>query len=135
MPSLTIKQTAQRAGVGVETLRFYEREGLVPEPPRTSSGYRQYPPETIRRIRFIKRAQSLGFTLPEVRELLTLTVLPGATAADVRARATQKIADIELKITTLERMKSALQRVTQACHGAGPLETCPILEALTQEED
>lgn len=133
--SLTIKQTAQKAGVGVETLRFYEREGLVPEPPRTASGYRQYPAETIRRIRFIKRAQSLGFTLPEVRELLTLTVLPGATAADVRARATQKISDIELKIATLERMKSALQRVTQACHGRGPLDTCPILEALNQEED
>ncbi len=133
--TLTIKGAAQQAGVGVETLRYYEREGLLPEPPRSQAGYRQYAPDAVLRVRFIKRAQGLGFTLPEIRELLTLTSIPGTTAADIRIRATQKLADIDLKIQTLERMKQALQKVTHACHGHGPLSSCPILEALNQDSD
>ena len=79
MTTLTRKQLADQSGVGLETLRYYEREGLILEPPRTESGYRQYPLETAKRIRFIKRAQGLGFTLPEVKELLSLRVTPGTT--------------------------------------------------------
>lgn len=130
---MTIKKTAQLAGVGVETVRFYERENLIPAPPRTESGYRQYPPEAVDRIRFIKRAQGLGFSLPEIRDLLSLTLAHGTTAADIRARAQRKIADIDQKIETLQRMRSSLERVTRACQGHGPLEECPILEALTSD--
>jgi Hg(II)-responsive transcriptional regulator len=134
MQSMTIKKTADLAGVGVETVRFYERENLIPPPPRTHSGYRQYPPDVVDRIRFIKRAQSLGFSLPEVRDLLSLTVAPGTTPADIRATAKRKILDIEQKIETLQRMRSTLLQVTRACHGHGELSDCPILEALTSDE-
>jgi MerR family transcriptional regulator, copper efflux regulator len=132
--SLTIKKTADLAGVGIETVRFYERENLIPPPPRTQSGYRQYPPQVVDRIRFIKRAQSLGFSLPEIRDLLSLTVEAGTTPADIRATAERKILDIEQKIETLQRMRSTLIRVTRACQGHGALSDCPILEALTSDE-
>jgi MerR family transcriptional regulator, copper efflux regulator len=133
MNSMTIKKTAELAGVGVETVRFYERENLIPAPPRTASGYRQYSPEAVDRIRFIKRAQALGFSLPEVRELLCLSDQPGTTPADIRDRAQRKIRNIELKIEQLQRMKNSLQRLTEACHGHGPLSECPILEALSSD--
>jgi MerR family transcriptional regulator, copper efflux regulator len=131
---MTIKKTAELAGVGVETVRFYERENLIPAPPRTQSGYRLYPPEVVDRIRFIKRSQNLGFSLPEIRDLLSLTVQPGTTPADIRATAERKILDIEKKIETLQRMRSTLLRVTRACHGHGALSDCPILEALNSDE-
>jgi MerR family mercuric resistance operon transcriptional regulator len=135
MESLTIGQVARAAGVGVETVRFYEREGLIAEPPRRASGYRQYPPEAVRRIRFIKRAKELGFTLKEVRELLSLRVDPDTTCGDVRARAEAKTDAIGQKIHALQRMKDALVRLTEACVGSGPTGECPILEALDQEDD
>lgn len=130
---LTIKQAATLAGVGIETVRFYEREGLIPKPPRTESGYRQYPQETVARIRFIKRAQNLGFSLPEISELLSLRVDPKTTPADIRQRAKQKIGDIDAKIRALQQMKKTLKHITDACHGNGPLSECPILEALEND--
>jgi MerR family mercuric resistance operon transcriptional regulator len=111
-------------------MRFYEREGLVPEPPRTASGYRQYPEETVSRIRFIKRAKDLGFTLKEIKELLSLRASPRSQCADVKRRAEAKIKDIEQRVQDLQRMKEALARLTAACEGRGPVTECPLLKAL-----
>lgn len=130
MQGLTRKQVADTAGVSIEAVRFYEREGLIDTPPRSESNYRLYPEETIRRIRFIKRAQNLGFTLPEVRELLSLKRSPETTPADIRQRAVEKISDIDARIRALQGMKRVLENITEACHGQGPLSDCPILEAL-----
>ncbi len=127
---MTIGKVARRSGVGVETVRFYERNGLIPEPMRTDSGYRQYSEGTVSRIRFIRRAKDLGFTLREIKELLSLRFQPGARCADVRAHAEAKIADIEEKIRTLQSMKAALVRLTMTCQSDGPVSECPILEAL-----
>ena len=135
MESLTIGKVAKRAGVGVETVRFYEREGLIPQPARRSSGYRQYQPDAIRRIQFIRHAKELGFTLKEIAELFELRVDPESTCADVRKRARAKIADIDQKIERLVRMKSALGRLVNKCRGKGPTSECPILEELAREED
>lgn len=130
MKSLTIGQVADGAGVGVETIRFYERRGLIPEPPRSASGYRQFPEKTVPRIRFIKRAQRLGFTLKEIKELLFLRASPESDCADIRKRARAKISDIEEKLEDLWRMKDALEKLTAACEGEGPVTECPILDAL-----
>lgn len=130
MKPLTRKQVADNAGVTIEAVRFYEREGLVEEPPRTESNYRQYPGDAVVRIRFIKRAQNLGFSLPEVKELLSLRMSPETTPADIRQRTVEKIADIDEKIRSLQSMKRILKEITEACHGQGPLSDCPILEAL-----
>jgi MerR family mercuric resistance operon transcriptional regulator len=135
MNNMTIGKLAKRCGVGVETIRFYEREGLIEEPQRRDSGYRQYPEETARRVRFIKRAKELGFTLKEIRELLALRIRPEATCGDVRHQAEAKIADIEQRIVMLQKMKQALARLTVACSGRGPTSQCPILEAMEDDRD
>lgn len=136
MKALTIGQVAKRAGVGVETIRFYEREGLIAEPERRpSSGYRQYGPQAVRRVRFIRHAKDLGFTLKEIQELLELRVDPHSTCADVRKQTRDKIADIEARIASLERMKVALNRLARKCRGRGPTAECPILEELDRDED
>ncbi|MBK6517999.1 MAG: MerR family DNA-binding protein [Polyangiaceae bacterium] len=132
--SLTIGGVAKGAEVGVETVRFYEREGLIPEPPRRRSGYRQYPADTVRRVRFIRRAKELGFTLKEISELLSLRVDPRTTCAEVRALARTKIEDVDQRIHELERMKAVLERLARACRGTGPTSECPILDALDAEE-
>lgn len=131
--TLTIGQVAQRAGMGVETIRFYERQGLIEEPPRRPSGYRQYAPEVVARLRFIRRAKELGFTLEEVRELLELRVDEERTCDEVRARAEAKLEDISGKIAELVRMRSALREIARACRGSGPTSECPILDALDAE--
>ena len=127
---LTIGQVARRAGVGVETIRFYEREGLVPKPPQTRAGYRQYPPDAVQRVAFIRRAKELGFTLAEVQQLLSLRVAPKRSCADVRDLAREKVATIENKIQDLLRMQEALKRLVRSCRGKGPTGECPLLEAL-----
>ncbi len=130
MSSLTIGQLAKRADVGVETVRFYERKALLAEPDRRPSGYRQYDEEVVDRLRFIKRAKELGFTLNEIKELLSLRIDPSTTCADVKNRAEEKIGDIQAKIRSLQRMKKALVKVTKACSGRGGTSECPILDAL-----
>lgn len=130
MRTFTIGQVAREAGVSVETVRFYEREGLLEEPERQQSGYRQFPSEAIDRLRFIKQAQRLGFTLRDVRELLALKLDPQATRSEVRNRAVAKIADIDQRIAELQRMKQALAPLVKACDGRGMLEGCPILAAI-----
>ncbi len=130
METLKIGQLAQRGGVGVETVRFYERQGLIDEPPRRASGYRQYAPKTVARLRFIRRAKELGFSLVEIKELLDLRVSPEISTAEVKRTALAKIADLEERIATLESMKRALEEITAACSGEGPAGSCPILDAL-----
>jgi MerR family transcriptional regulator, copper efflux regulator len=134
MEPMTIGYVARRAGVGVETLRFYEREGLIDEPPRRDSGYRAYPAEVIDRVRFIRRAKELGFSLREIKELLALRIAPGATCPQVKRRAEAKIGDIEEKIRSLQQMKRALEKLVGACAGKRPLRECPILDALQDGE-
>jgi len=132
--ALTIGQVAKHSGIGLETLRFYERKGLIEEPPRTDSGYRQYPEDVVGRIRFIKRAKELGFSLKEISELLSLRVDPGTTCADVRKQTELKLTDVEEKIRALRRIKTALKKLAASCVGTGPTSECPILEALDSQE-
>jgi MerR family mercuric resistance operon transcriptional regulator len=130
MKPLSIGQAARLAGVGVETIRFYERQGLIDKPPRRASGYRQYDEGIIARLQFIRRAKNLGFTLHEIQELLSLRVDPMTTCEDVNARAHDKIIDIEERIRQLQRMKKALSKLTKACGARGPISECPILDSL-----
>jgi MerR family transcriptional regulator, copper efflux regulator len=118
--------------VNVETVRYYEREGLIPKPPRGASGYRQFPPDAAHRLQFIRRAQDLGFSLAEIRELLALRVSPKTSCAAVKARAEAKIAQIESKISKLEAMKRTLHKLSSSCGGRGPFDDCPILASLDQ---
>ncbi len=127
---LTIGKLAGRAGVGVETLRFYERRGLLAEPDRRASGYRQYDEGVVARLRFIRRAKELGFTLKEVAELLDLQHDPEATRSDVRERVRAKVEDIEAKVRDLVRIKGVLLGLAETCHGHGPADDCPILRAI-----
>ncbi len=130
MGSLTIGKVAGRTGVSVDTIRFYEREGLIPEPVRLPSGYRDYAPAVVRRLRFIKRAKELGFSLREITGLLSLRVEQGRTCGDVRRRALEKIEEIREKRRQLGKMERALQRLADDCTGKGPTGECPILDAL-----
>lgn len=127
---MTIGQVAKKTGVGVETIRFYERLGLVDEPPRLKSGYRQYSEGVIARIQFIKRAKELGFSLKEIDELFSLRVDHDASCGDVRSRAEVKIAETQEKIKELQRIKKALTKLATSCTGGGPTSDCPILDAL-----
>ncbi|MCH7574416.1 MAG: MerR family transcriptional regulator [Candidatus Marinimicrobia bacterium] len=130
MTSLTTGQLAKRANVNVETIRYYERRGIIPEPPRRESGYRQYPDDAVARIQFVKRAQELGFTLKEIQELLNLRVDPETPCAVVKNRTDLKIMDIEEKLRSLKRIKKALNQLAASCSGRGPVGDCPILQAL-----
>lgn len=132
--ALKIGQVAEQGGVNLQTIRYYEREGLLPEPPRLQSGYRMFPDATVRRVHFIKRAQELGFTLAEIKELLALRIDGKRNRSEVRTLATAKISDIEQKIRTLKRMKRALSELTERCSGCGPSSECPILESIDSEE-
>ncbi len=130
MEKLAIGQMAKQADVNVETIRYYERRGLLPAPPRNESGYRQYSREDLRRIRFIRRAKELGFTLQEIMELLSLKMEPGTACGDVKKRVDSKIVDIETRIESLKRMKAVLANLSRMCIGNGPASQCPILDAL-----
>lgn len=134
MRTLTIGRLAKEAGVNLETVRYYERRGLLPRPPRSESGYRLFPDEAAGRLRFIRRAQELGFSLAEIRELLSLRVSRTAKRTDVRKRAEAKIADIDARIRSLHSMKRALQKLTRVCAGCGPIADCPILETLDRKQ-
>lgn len=133
MKPLTIGKLAHAAGIGIETIRFYERTRLIPEPARTESGYRQYPEEIITRIRFILRAKELGFSLKEIKELLSLRASPKARCAEIRKRAEAKVNDIDAKVRSLLAMRNALLKLVKQCSGKAPATECPILEALDME--
>lgn len=131
MKRLTISQAARAAGVGVETIRFYERRQLIDQPTKQAgAGPRSYSDAIVRRVRFIKEAQQLGFSLQEARELLTLRSDPAAECSDVRDLATTKLDDVRDKIRRLAAMEAALERLVQACPGCGSLDHCSIMDAL-----
>ena len=130
--ALKIGTLAERGGVSLQTIRYYEREQLLPEPPRLPSGYRVFPESTVRRVRFIKRAQEIGFSLREIRELLSLRV--DGPCSEVRSLAEAKLGAIEAKIRTLGAMKKILRRLTEECPGSGPASDCPILESIDSTE-
>ena len=131
---MTVGIAAKRAGVKIDTIRYYERRALLPRSPRTEAGYRTLTEETVQRLRLIKHAQALGFTLNEIKQLLELRLTPGKTCADVRSRAEAKEADIERKIRSLQVMKRALQQLVSACKSDGPASKCSFLENLNKED-
>ena len=132
-PRLTIGRVARAAGVGIDTIRYYEREGLLPAPARRISGYRDYTPDAVTRLRFIRRAKELGFTLPEIRDLLALSGDRERGVRGVKQRAEARLAEIERRIRELKRVQRGLKNLIDACPGHGALETCPILGALSHE--
>ena len=131
---MTIGQVAKLAGVGIETIRFYEREGILEEPLRSDSGYRLYSSDVVSRLLFIKRAQELGFSLQEIGELLSLRRQSEVSCVEVRRRAETKVSDIETKIKDLQKMKKALMSLIGSCVASNPLTECPILRAFEAEE-
>ncbi len=131
--TLRTGEVAARAGVNIQTLRYYERRGLIPEPERRASGYRGYPSDAVHIIRFIKRAQELGFTLAEIEELLRMRSDQTASCAEVRAAAQAKIDNIDLRIRSLRAMKRALAILVGSCTSDGSARKCPILEALDEK--
>jgi MerR family mercuric resistance operon transcriptional regulator len=133
---LTIGRLAKAAGVGVETIRFYEREGLIKKPAhQAGEGYRKYAPETVQRLGFIRRAKDLGFSLKEIRELLNLRASSKGKCASVKTKAQNKIADVERKIADLVAIKTALEALVSTCASEAPTSLCPILDALERKEN
>lgn len=128
--TMRIGEVAVRAGVHIQTLRFYERRGLLQAPHRQRSGYREYPPEAVQIVRFIKRAQDIGFTLSEIQELLRLRDREATSCPEVRAAAESKIADIDERIRRLKAMKGALNALAKSCGTAAATRECPLLRAL-----
>ena len=133
MRQLTIGKLAQRAGVGIDTVRFYERAGLLPRARRAASGYRLYAEGDADRLRFIRRAKALGFTLEEVAELLALSAARGPRKA-VRELAERRLADLERKLRELTAMRDSLAQLVRHCSGSGPMEGCPIVENVLGRE-
>jgi MerR family transcriptional regulator, copper efflux regulator len=130
---MKIGELADRAGVNVQTVRYYERRALLPEPERTASGYREYDVADLRRLQFILRAKELGFTLTEIRDLLGLRSSTGATADDVRRRAQEKIDDVDRRLRDLKRIHDGLARVVRSCDAHGPPDECALIHALHGE--
>jgi len=131
MQALGIGQLAKRGGVGIDTVRYYERNGLLTPRTRLASGYRRYGELELSRLRFIRRAQALGFTLKEVKELLALS--GQRDVGRVKRSAQAKLADVERRIAALERVRDGLAKLIEACPGHGRAADCPILRALTAE--
>jgi MerR family transcriptional regulator, copper efflux regulator len=126
---MTIGQVAKLAGVGVETIRFYEREGLLNKPKRKQSGYRMFGPEVVNRIRFIRNVKDLGFSLKEIRELLFLRVDSRGTAAEVKKRVDSKISQIDLRISDLKKVRNALAQLSRSV-GKGTGSESSLLDVL-----
>ena len=133
MTLLSIGKVAKRAAVSVETIRFYERMGLLAEPVRKASGYRQFSEADVRKLVFIQHAKNLGFSLHEIKELLSLQADSNTTSREIKNIAALKLQDIEVKIKMLERMRETLRHLVDKCPGKGPTSACPILDALAGE--
>jgi MerR family transcriptional regulator, copper efflux regulator len=131
MANLTISAAARKADVGVETIRFYERKGLIEQPPKpTGGGYRSYSNDIIKRIRFVRQAQELGFSLKEINLLLGLRADPESNCQAVQLQAQEKLAEVEIKIDRLQHIGAALRQVIAACPSQGGLEACSIIAAM-----
>lgn len=133
MSTMTIGRLAKQAGVNIDTIRYYERNGLIPEAVRRASGYREYEAADVRRLRVIVRAKELGFTLAEIGELLSLSA--DRDVRGVKLRAEQRLTEVEYKIKELQRMRRGLKTLIAACPGHGDLEHCPIVAALSGEDE
>jgi MerR family copper efflux transcriptional regulator len=125
-------ELARLADVNIQTLRYYERQGLVADPPRTAAGHRRYPESTLVRVRFIRSARRLGFSLADARALLELE--DAGTQAEVREQVQHRLDDVERRLLELQTMRRGLVQLLEACHGDGPSSECPILDALHGEE-
>jgi MerR family transcriptional regulator, copper efflux regulator len=132
MDSIGIGTLARRAGVSIDTVRYYERGGLLAPKARLASGYRRYSELEVARLRFIRRAQALGFSLKEVKQLLTLSNLRDVSR--IKRAAQEKLTDVEERIASLERVRKGLASLIAACPGHGRAADCPILKALGDEE-
>ncbi len=133
MKGMTIGRIAEEARVSRDTVRYYERLGLIEPLARTHSNYRLYSEEEIERLKFIKRAQNLGFSLSEIKKLLRLQENPNTTKAEIKAFTEAKIRDVKKKILELTRILQALEHLAHQCDGHGPIDECPILEALRED--
>jgi MerR family transcriptional regulator, copper efflux regulator len=132
---LTIGAVARATGLGIQTVRFYEREGLIDEPARTRSNYRTYDESVIERLHFIRRAQELGFTLKEIRELIGLTSDEAASCEQVNEIAASKLAVVKEKIADLIRMQNALEELIDTCNCSGPLRDCSLIRCLQANDE
>ena len=131
---MKIGTLARRAGVAIDTVRYYEREGLLPAPARLPSGYRDYDDDAVERLRFIRRAKALGFTLGEIQELLQLSARREEDMAGMKAAAIQKLADVDAKLAELQRIRQGLTELVESCPGHGALVHGPIMGALAGAE-
>ena len=134
MQNLTIGKLAKQSGVGIDTVRFYEREGLLPRAARTQGGYRLYSPSDVERLRFIRRAKALGFSLEEINELLRLNAAKGGRAS-VKKLAERRLADLDRKLAELAAIRDALGTLVKRCSGEGALEGCPIIENVLAHDE
>lgn len=133
--SMHIGRLAAQANVSVDTVRYYERARLLPTPSRTVSGYRMYPAAAVDRLRFIRRAKELGFSLEEIRDLLALSDQRDTGVASIRDIAAQRLADVEARLAELTRLRDSLKNLVDACPGHGDPGQCPILNAFTSSTD
>ncbi|HWU69241.1 MAG TPA: MerR family transcriptional regulator [Stenotrophobium sp.] len=131
MPTLNIGKLASQARVPIDTIRYYERSGLLPEPQRRPSGYRVYDADAVLRLRFIRRAKQLGFTLDEIAELMALSASDDVKA--VKAAAQARLENIETRIRELQRMRRGLKQLIEHCPGHGRAQDCPIINALNKD--
>ena len=127
---MKIGQLAKQVQVGIDTVRYYERHGLLPEPPRQASGYRVYDERDVERLRFIRGAKALGFSLQEIRELHRLSIAEEGQRADVRALAKHRLQDVETKLRELQSVRDVLAELVNQCSGQGPIAGCPIIETV-----
>ncbi len=130
---MTIGRLSRASEVSIDTIRYYERERLLPAAARTASGYRVYDQDSLRRLRFIRRAKQLGFNLEDIRNLLALTDVDGPSA-EVKQLTEQKLRLVEDRIKDLRRMQRALQTLSDSCDGHGPTHQCPIIDALNEND-
>ena len=134
MNTLTRHRVGEMAGVNITTLLFYERKGLLSEPERTEANYRIYDEDAVRRVRFIKHAQELGFSLKEIKELLSLKASPRSRCGVVRRKAQEKVSDIDRKREALRQMRKALSKLIRECSGTGRTTQCPILDSIDADK-
>lgn len=132
---MKIGELARGAQVSIDTIRYYEREGLLPAPPRLASGYRRYEQTDLARLRFVRRAKTLGFTLVEIRDLLALSGRREDDMGGLKTAATEKLTDVEAKLAELTRIRDGLLTLVASCPGHGALEQCPILYALAEDNE
>ncbi|WP_397570323.1 heavy metal-responsive transcriptional regulator [Schlesneria sp. T3-172] len=127
MKAMKIGEIARLSDTGIDTIRFYERQGLLQEPERRPSGYRLYYERTVERLKYIRRAKDLGFTLAQIRELLDLSFVNPSCCEQIRQRAEAKVCDIEEKIQSLQQMKRSLSKIVKRCRGNGTSHDCPLV--------